>query len=128
MIKITLKDKNSLKVFNKGWWNPTKIEWAPILLESNKAYWPLQTDTWGRPWKSLDPDTKDKDGRILKETGLMFDTAVVRPWGNKFIVQTTRYGVNHQFGTKKLPSRPWMGVPDSSLERLHSIAWKHILK
>ena len=128
MISITLEDKNSLNIFNKGWWGPTKQEWAPILLEENKPFWQLQTDTYGRPWQRLNPKTPDEDNKILRETGLMFDTAVVRAWGNKFIVGTTRYGVDHQFGTKKIPARPWMGVPDLAIDKLSPIAWKHILK
>lgn len=128
MIKISIEDKKSIKLFNKNWWNPTKIEWAPVLLEDNKPFWQAQTDIYGRPWQSLDPNTPDSDGKILRETGLMFDTASVKPWGNKFIVETTRYGVIHQFGYKKIPARPWMGVPDSALEKLAPIAWKHILK
>jgi len=48
--------------------------------------------------------------------------------GNRFLVDTTPWGVFNQFGTKKMPARPWMGVPDSSLDKLSDIAWKHILK
>jgi phage gpG-like protein len=127
MIKITVEEKKSLKPFNKGWWNFTKVEWAPVLLEENKPFWELQTDSYRRPWVALDPGTKDLDGFLLRETGEMFNTAVVRPWGSKFIVDTTTYGAIHQLGTKKVPARPWMGVPDSALDRLPSIAWKHIL-
>lgn len=88
----------------------------------------MQTDTYQRPWLSLDPRTKDADGFLLRETGEMFNTAVIRPLGKKFFVDTTVYGAIHQMGTKKIPARPWMGVPDVSLDTLSTIAWKHILK
>ena len=128
MRKIRLQDKGSMKPFKKNWWNQTKQEWAPILLDDNRPFWSQQTDTEGRPWASLQPNTNDTDGFILRETGKMFSSAVVKPWGNKFIVETTHYGVIHQLGTKKIPARPWMGVPDTALEKLPPIAWKHILK
>lgn len=134
-IKVTLKEKGSMTPFLPGWWGPTKIKWAPVLLEENKPFWTAQTDTEGRPWKQLDPDTKEerkKEGYgtefILRETGEMFNTAVVKPWGNRFIVETTPWGIFHQFGTNKVPARPWMGVPDSSLGKLAEISLNHILK
>jgi phage gpG-like protein len=128
MIKVRLEERGSMRPFKKGWWNPTKQEWAPILLEENKPFWPSQISPEGRPWESLKPETKDSDNRILHETGRMFLSASVRAWGNKFIVDTTPYGVVHQLGNKKTPARPWMGVPDAALDKLPSIAWKHILK
>jgi phage gpG-like protein len=94
----------------------------------NKPFWAAQTDADGRPWATLDPQTPDVDNIILRETGEMQNTAVVRPWGNKFMVDTTFYGAFQQFGTKRIPARPWMGVPQSALDKLPGIAWKHILK
>lgn len=126
MIRFKL-DKNGLKPFNRNWWKLSREQWAPVLLEENKPYWAAQTDTEGRPWVKLDEDTPDTDGFILKETGEMFNSAVVRPWGRKFLVDSTFYGVIHQFGTRKVPARPWMGVPESSLIRLSNIAVKNIL-
>jgi len=134
-IKVTLKEPGSMQPFKLGWWGPAKVEWAPALLEENKTHWYAETDYEGKPWVKLDPETiKEKDAEgygsrfILRETGEMFNTAVVRPWGNRFLVDTTPWGVFNQFGTKKMPARPWMGVPDSSLDKLSDIAWKHILK
>jgi phage gpG-like protein len=128
MISIKLQDRGSLAPFKPGWWGPTKTEWAPILLTENKPFWAAQTDADGRPWAALDPQTPDVDNIILKETGEMQNTAVVRPWGNKFMVDTTFYGAFQQFGTRRIPARPWMGVPQSALDKLPEIAWKHILK
>jgi phage gpG-like protein len=128
MIKIKFQDSGSIKPFKTNWWASAKVEWAPVLLEENKPFWSAQTDTDGRPWAQLSPLTPDVDNIILHETGEMQNTAVVRPWGNKFMVDTTHYGAFQQFGTKRIPARPWMGVPQTAVERLPEIAWKHILK
>lgn len=128
MISIRVKEPKSLRPFRKDWWNPTKQEWAPVLLQENRPFWQAQLDPDGRPWQPLKTATVDTDGKILRETGSMFTSANVRAWGNKFIVETTPYGIYHQLGTKKIPARPWMGVPDPALDKLGEIAWKHILK
>lgn len=133
-IKISLAETSSMKPFRPVWWPSAKIEWAPILLQENKKYWGAQTTADGRPWDPIitfEDIRKDQTGitdRIAKDTAEVFRTAVVRPWGNKFIVETTPWGIILQKGTKKINPRPWMGVPDSSLQALTDIAWKHILK
>ena len=134
-IKVTLEEPGSMKPFKLGWWGPAKVEWAPALLDDNKINWPSQIDPEGRPWIKLSPNTIKKRissgfgaGPILRQTGEMQDSATIRPWGNKFIVDTTPWGRLNQFGTEKMPARPWMGAPDSSLDKLSDIAWKHILK
>lgn len=57
----------------------------------------------------------------------MQDEAEINPSGAGFKVKTTSYGRYHQYGTSKMAARPWMGVPDKSLQKLPPIAWKHIL-
>jgi hypothetical protein len=57
----------------------------------------------------------------------MQDGAVIQPWRQGFQVKTTSYGAYHQFGTSKMPARPWVGIPDKSLEQIVPIAWKNIL-
>jgi hypothetical protein len=64
---------------------------------------------------------------ILRVTGTMQDTAVINPQGQGFSVTSIYYGVYNQFGTSKMPARPWVGIPDDSLKQIVPIAWKNIL-
>jgi phage gpG-like protein len=136
MFKFSTKTNFGVKLFNPDWWEPTKLEWAPVLLNENKPFWKNQTQPNGRPWKPLTNQyrawKKKKYGEqpILRATGKMQDTAKVLTSlkNDRFEVLTTSFGPYHQFGTKKMAARPWMGVPDQSLEKLSGIAWKHILK
>ena len=130
---IQFEVKNPVK-FNLNWWKPTQEEWAPILLKDHQVPWRQESDpTTGRPWKSLTkPYAKLKAKRwpgqpILRASGKMQDGAEIRPWKDGFEVQASSYGVFHQFGTSKMAARPWVGLPDTSMNKLPSISWKHIL-
>jgi len=125
---------NGFIPFNLRWWKPTKEEWAPVLLDDNVPFWRQQVDpTYGTPWAALSPSyAKWKQAHypgqpILRASGLMQDVAFISPHRKKFLVKSTKYGAAHQFGTKKMPARPWMGVPDISLEHIVPIAWRNIL-
>lgn len=129
---ITLKIKNPPKI-NLNWWKPTQREWAPILLEEQKPFWKDERDpTTGRPWQKLSADYaawKDKKypGQpILRATGRMQDTAKIQPYQTGFKVASTPYGRYQQFGTSKMPARPWVGIPPKALARLGEIAFKNI--
>lgn len=129
---ITLKVKNLPKV-NLNWWAPTQREWAPVLLAQQKPFWKDEKNpTSGRPWAKLSKDYaawKDKNypGQpILRATGKMQDTAKILPYQQGFKVSTTPYGSYHQFGTSKMPARPWVGIPPQALASLGVIAFKNI--
>ncbi len=122
------------KPLNLKWWKPTQKEWAPVLLKDHQVPWRRESDpTTGRPWAPLSAKYgRSKQKRwpgapILRATGDMQDTAVILPWKDGFQVKTTPYGAYNQFGTSKMPARPWMGIPDKSLEQIVPIAWKNIL-
>lgn len=123
-----------LTKMNLRWWTPTKQEWVPVLLDDHPQFWKQQVDpTTKRPWAPLSPDYKawkqvNFPGQPkLRQTGLMQDIAYIYTRGNRFLVKSTGYGGYNQFGTSKMPARPWMGVPDISLEQIVPIAWKNIL-
>lgn len=125
---------NGLVPMNLNWWRPTKEEWTPVLLDDQAQFWRQQVDpTYGRPWATLNPVySKWKAERypgqpILRATGLMQDSAYIYTRGNAFLVKSTPYGAYNQFGTSKMPARPWMGVPDISLKQIVPISWKNIL-
>ena len=129
---ITLKLKNPPKI-NFKWWAPTQREWAPILLNEQKPFWKDERNpTNGRPWAQLSADYKAwKDKKypgqpILRATGRMQDTAKIVPYQTGFKVNTTSYGAYNQFGTSRMPARPWMGIPPKALAALGTIAFKNI--
>ena len=129
-LKVTGK---GLQPLNENWWARTQVQWAPVLLESQKPYWSREQDPQtGKPWAALSPGyAKWKQGRgggpTLRLTGKMQDTARIVPKGKWFEVITTPYGGYNQFGTSRMPARPWMGVPPTSIQKLFPIAWKNIL-
>jgi phage gpG-like protein len=132
MLKIKTSG-NGLVPMNLKWWKPTQREWTPILLDDHPAFWRKQVDpTTQQPWQKL---TRRYDAwkeqhypgePILRRTGLMQDASYIHTRGDKFLVTSTRYGAFHQFGTSRMVARPWMGVPDISLEQIVPIAWKNI--
>jgi hypothetical protein len=131
MISFQMK---KLPKVNLGWWKPTQKEWASILLKDHAVPWRQESDpTNGRPWASLSPKYREQKQKrypgqpILRATGKMQDTAKIVPKGEGFDVKTTKYGRYHQSGTTRMPSRPWMGIPDKSLKQIAPIAWKNIL-
>ena len=123
MIKFSVENPPQ---FNLNWWEPTQEEWAPILLADQKPFWKDERDPDnGRPWQARKPPTGSWP--ILRKTGVMQDTAEIVPWQRGYMVNTTFYGPFHQFGTSRMVARPWMGIPETSLQKLSGIAWKHIL-
>jgi len=133
MIKIKVEGRG-LVPMNLRWWTPTKKEWAPILAADQKRFWQQESSPiTGRPWAALTPNyalykAERYPGQpILRATGLMQDSMEIRVRGNKFSVYGPPYGKYHQFGTSRMVARPWVGVPDTSLEQIVPIAWKNIL-
>lgn len=133
MIKFKVTG-NGLVPMNLKWWTPTKREWSPVLLADHPAFWRKGVNpTSGAPWQKLSPkyakwkQEKYPGQPILRRTGEMLDSATIRTRGNKFLVDSTKYGKYQQFGTSKMPARPWMGVPDLSLKQIVPIAWRNIL-
>lgn len=132
---IRFRATGATKPFNLQWWTPTKEEWVPVLLDDHPQFWKKQVDpTTGQPWKNLSPryaawKAKNFPGApLLRQSGLMQDIAYISTRGNRFLVHSTDYGGYNQFGTSKMPARPWMGVPDISLKQIVPISWKHILR
>jgi hypothetical protein len=127
---------DGLKKMNLRWWTPTQREWVPVLMDDNHRYQKQQKDpTYLQPWSRLTPSyAKWKSLHfpgepILTRTGAMLGASYIFTRGpNKFLVKSTYYGAYNQFGTRKMVSRPWMGVPDDSLKQIVPISWKNILR
>jgi hypothetical protein len=132
MIEFQVKGRGFQPV-NERWWPTTQKQWATKLLQANKKFWPKERDPQtGRPWKALSPKyeawkRKARPGQpTLRFSGEMQDSAKIVPKGTGLEVLTTRYGKYQQFGTSRLVARPWVGVPDNSMEELTALAWKNI--
>ena len=130
MIEFKIKNPPTI---NLDWWKPTQKQWAPVLLQQQKPFWKDQRDpTTSEPWKPLSPDYKArKDKRypgqpMLRATGFMQDRTKILPWQEGFKVQTANYGPYLQYGTSRMPARPWLGIPPASLASLGVIAFKNI--
>lgn len=133
-LMIRFKFDRRLKLFNKNWWEPTKKEWVPKLMSDNRELWPLQVDYDGKPWKTLSPSYSRWKSRnygslpMLRLTGVMLDRASLSVRGNKFTVTTNDEGIYNQFGTDKMPARPWMGVPRKSMDTLSEISLNNLIR
>lgn len=125
---------NGLVPLNLNWWKPTQKEWVPVLMDDHPQFWKRQVNpTTGAPWSQLSPRYSAwKNNRfpgepILRATGTMLDASYIFTKGDQFLVRSTGYGAYNQYGTSKMPARPWMGVPDISLKQIVPIAWTNIL-
>ena len=125
---------NGLIPMNLNWWKPTQAEWTPVLMDDHPQFWKQQVDpTTGRPWANLSPryaawkSNKYPSQPTLRATGAMLDASYIYTKGNQFLVRSTSYGAYNQFGTSRMPARPWMGVPDISLKQIVPLSWKNIL-
>ncbi len=131
---ISFKFEKKPNFFRKNWWIATKKEWLPHLWLDNRENWIRQVDDEGKPWEALSPTYSkwktEEEGSLpkLRVTGGMLDNSYIVLRGNRFIVKTNEEGVYNQFGTDKMPARPWVGVPLKSLDKLAEIALETILK
>ncbi len=68
----------------------------------------------GQPFAPLAQSTlrRKRSGRILQETGTMVNSISSKARGNRAVVgpDGVKYAVYHQFGTSKMPARPFVGV------------------
>jgi phage gpG-like protein len=125
---------DGLLPMNLKWWLPTRKEWTPELQQSQEEYWQQETNAFtGRPWKALTKRYAAKKSilypgaPILRATGEMQDTMTIKHTAKKFYVHGVDYGKYHQFGTKRMAARPWVGVPEKTMGPLAEFALKNIL-
>lgn len=131
MIRFRTEGLNRM---NLRWWGPTKEDWIPTLIDDQLPFWRKEVDpTTGQPWARLTPRYAAKKAKefpgapILRATGTMLDSFYISESRNRFSVNSTFYGKYHQFGTSRMVARPWVGIPDTSLEKLSAISWENIL-
>lgn len=126
---------DGLRPMNTNWWNPTRKEWTPILQDSQASnYWKSETDAFtGAGWARLtaryavQKSALYPGAPILRATGAMQDSMTITSTAKKFHVHGVDYGKYHQFGTRKMVARPWVGVPEQTMGPLSDIALKNVL-
>ncbi len=79
----------------------------------------------GKQWTALNPSyAKRKKNRqkILQDTGQLKDSVFVQALGNEVIFRTNRpvkggyeLGALHQFGTRKMPARPFFPIDQAGI-------------
>lgn len=76
----------------------------------------------GTRWDEL----TSRDGQPLMDTGVLYGSITAQVHGNTLQVGTaTDYAHYHQFGTKHIPARPFLGVTDDLLTSIKELthAW-----
>ena len=115
-----LKDKSYLKEAGLYMERETKINFA------------RQSAPDGTPWAPLAPSTlaRKRSGAILRETSALVNSIAARgPFQNTVRVGATmEYGVYHQFGTKRMPARPFLGIEPKHHEPIRKIVEAHLAR
>jgi len=79
---------------------------------------------FGERWKPLSPATlkRKKGSKILRESGNLATLWRVKVDGNKVKIYNNaeargfKYGRTHQFGSKRVPARPFLPVKDGQMD------------
>lgn len=90
-----------------------------------------QTSPDGTPFAPLAASTlrTKKSGRILQETSAMVNSISTRAAKKSVKVGTSiGYAAYHQFGTRKMPARPFLGIEERHHEPIIKIVEDHLRK
>ena len=103
---------------------------VPILQAGEMGMLQNQQDSSGRPWAPLQPTTiaNKEHATILLDTGKMFESLTM-PGGTADTIWATsrdwlvfgtsvEYATYHQTGTRRMPARPPVGVPEATQDAL----------
>lgn len=79
----------------------------------------------GKPWAQLKPATlrRKKSRAILRETSALMGSVQFESATNTgaTVVAGAEYGIYHQFGTRKMAARPFMGFSPAHLPQIEKI-------
>ncbi|ATW62765.1 putative tail completion and stable head joining protein [Synechococcus phage S-CBWM1] len=129
---ITFSSKKNFQ-FNEDWLDSTLTEWATTLEQELRTDWEAERDpTTGARWAPLSKRYQkwkiDHYGSLPKLilSGRLLTTTRVAKVGKQIVVDMPAYGMYHQLGTSKMPSRPFLGIPDRTLKQLATISFRNI--
>lgn len=95
----------------------TKLNIAKGQTYQGAAFAPLATSTL----------QQKRSGRILQETGAMVSSITSRVSSNEVQVgPSIGYAIFHQFGTSKMPARPFVGIANRHHPKLQTIAKDYV--
>lgn len=125
MIQVDYNDAEARKLLNElrdrmGNIEPVMDAVGQVYLSGVLQRFVDQKAPDGTPWKPLSPVTLDrrrKKGRgaqILRDTGRLMNSLSYKTSGNTVTVFTNvKYAGTHQYGFKKIPARPFLGINDA---------------
>jgi len=90
-----------------------------VIIKHLKRQWRDEKSPLGKKWK--------KSPNALRDTGEMQDGLKFEVNGNKLFAVTSDIGKYHQFGTKKMPAREWIGIPKAAYPDIIKAAGRAIL-
>ena len=100
---------------------PDGTKWAQLAQATIKSKQRRQTSGSTRSGGSR-ARSNAAPNAILKDTFLLRDTINYRATSRDVAIGTpTKYGVNHQFGTKRMVARPFLGVNAEDLVEVENI-------
>lgn len=111
---------------------PVMAEIGEALREASMEAFDTETAPDGRRWKPLSPVTiaRRRGGppyRILQDTGTLRQSITRQVDSPLSVVVGTRvsYGAKHQFGSGRVPARPFLGVSDEARSEIEAtiVAW-----
>jgi hypothetical protein len=95
-----------------------------ILPNSLQERWRREEDPKGRKWKKRISD--DEPHPLLRKSGEMQDSLRFSVSGNTIFAQTSEIGKFHQYGTRRMVKREWIGLPTTA--RIEGAVAKLILQ
>lgn len=81
----------------------------------------------GTAWQALKQPRPRGDGQPLMDTGVLYGSITAQVIGKHTLQvgSATNYAHYHQFGTKHIPARPFLGVTDDLLASIKELTLVH---
>lgn len=95
-----------------------------------KPYWIQERNTkTGKKWKKRKEKPKRKTFHpLLKKTGRMQQSVRFRLVGEEMIAKMEDYGPFHEFGTVKMPARPWVSLSEDNFNFFVDLFMKEMFR
>ncbi|QOF67438.1 phage virion morphogenesis protein [Actinobacillus sp. GY-402] len=106
---------------------------ANVLREDAEDAFENERAPTGEKWEALSLGYKKNryekgyDGKILHRTGLLIASLNI-DYGDDFaaVGVSEPYGIYHQFGTKKMSARPFLGISEDGVDEIKEILVRQI--
>lgn len=110
---------------------PALNESALFMERETKLNFARQAAPDKTPWAKLKPSTlrEKRGGGILVRTGALSGSIAAQPaTANQVTVKSSgiKYGIFHQFGTRRMVARPFMGFAPRHIPMIKKIVERHL--